>query len=355
MNPVLAQTLRAIATGGANALLRGPIAADIATTVRGDGDPGLLTTDDLAAYTVQQRTPVCLTYRDRQVCTAAPPAAGAQVLEALGLLSHFHLGELDPVGTDAAQLLVEAERSALADRARFLADPAFVAVPSAGLLASDYLTLRAQAIDLDHAAQTVRAGNPDWTGPDAPPPAAPPQADHGTSTIAVVDAKGNAVCLTTSLGGTFGSGLLVRGFVLNAAMADFAAQPELDGRPVANRLQPGKRPATSMTPAFVLDRSGGLVAVLGSAGGVRIPAYVVQGVAGLVDWALPPAGAIALPHVAGVAAGAEVEAAGLVQPLEARGQHVVQHPMLSGDAIILMHPGPEGTADKRGGGAVAAD
>ena len=110
-----------------------------------------------------------------------------------------------------------------------------------------------------------------------------------------------------------------------------------------------------MTPAFVLDAKGGLVAVLGSAGGARIPAYVVQGVAGLVDWALPPAGAIALPHVAGVAAGAEVESPGIVAALEARGQRVVQHPMRSGTAAILVQPELAGAADRRRGGAVAND
>ena len=354
VNPVLGQTLRLIATGGAAALLHGPVAADIATTVRGDSQPGLLTTDDLAAYVARKRSPVCLPYRDRQVCVAAPPAAGPEVLEALGLLTHFDLSALDPTGADAAQLLIEAERLALADRGRYLADPDFAHVPVAGLLASDYLTVRAQGIDLDHAVDVPRAGNPAWLGAGAPPAAALPQADHGTSTIAVVDAAGDAVCLTSSLGGTFGSHLMVRGFLLNAAMADFASRPELDGRPVANRIQPGKRPATSMTPAFILDQKGGLVAVLGSTGGAKIPAYVVQGVAGLVDWALPPANAVALPHVAGVAAGAEVESPAIVTALEARGQRVTQHPMESGTAAIVVQPALVGVADKRRDGAVAA-
>ena len=355
VNPVLGQTLRAIAAGGANALLHGPVAADIATTVRGDGEPGLLTTDDLAAYAARKRRPACLPYRNRSVCVAAPPAAGLQVLESLGLLSHFDLGTLDPTGADAAQLLVEAERLAAADRARYLADPDFAHVPLPGLLASDYLTVRAQGIDLDHAADDPRAGNPAWSGPGIPPAAGAPQPDHGTSTIAVVDAMGNAVCLTSSLSGVFGSHLLVRGFLLNAAMADFAPRPELDGRPVANRVQPGKRPATSMAPAFVLDDKGALLAVLGSAGGARLPAYVVQGTAGLVDWALPPADAIALPHVAGLPSGADVESPGVVAALEARGQRVTQRPMRSDTAIIATQPVLSGAADKRREGAVAAD
>ena len=355
VNPALGQTLRAIATGGANAMLHGPVAADIATTVRGDGEAGLLTTDDLAAYAARKRAPTCLPYRNRVVCVPGPPAAGPQVLQALGLLAHFDLGALDPAGADAAQLLIEAERLAEADRARYLADPDFVHVPLPGLLASDYLTIRAQGIELDHALDEPRAGNPAWSGADQPPAPNPPQPEHGTSTIAVVDALGNAVCLTSSLGGAFGSHLVVRGFLLNAAMANFAARPELDGRPVANRVQPGKRPATSMTPAFVLDDKGALVAILGSAGGARIPAYVVQGTAGLVDWALPPADAIALPHVAGIANAAEVESTGIVAALEARGQHVRQHPMQSDTAIVQTRPTATGAADRRREGAVAAD
>ncbi len=327
----------------------------MATTVRVDADPGLLTTDDLIAYAAHKRAPDCLSYRDRHVCVAAPPAAGSQVLEALGLLQHFDLGALDPAGPAAAHLLVEAERLAAADRARYLADPDFAHIPLPGLLASDYLTARAQLIDPDHAMRPPRAGNPVWTVPGVRPASSALRADHGTSTIAVVDAAGNAVSLTSSLGGTFGSHLVVRGFVLNAAMADFARQPDEYGVPVANRIEPGKRPATSMTPAFVLDRTGGLVAVLGSAGGARIPAYVVQGVAGLVDWALPPAKAVAMPHVVGLPPGAEVESADLVAPLEALGQTVTVRPMQSDSAIILVQPSLQGAVDRRREGAVAAD
>jgi gamma-glutamyltranspeptidase/glutathione hydrolase len=355
VNTALAATLRAIATGGANALLHGPIAADIATTVRVDADPGLLTTDDLIAYSARKRAPNCLPYRERTVCVASPPAAGPQVLEALGLLRHFDLGALDPDGPDAAHLLIEAERLAAADRARYLADPDFVHIPLPGLLASDYLTARAQMIDPDHAMGPPRAGNPLWAVPGVRPARSELLADHGTSTIAVVDAAGNAVCLTSSLGGAFGSHLVVRGFVLNAAMADFARRPDENGRPVANRVEPGKRPATSMTPAFVLDQKGGLVAVMGSAGGARIPAYVVQGVAGLVDWALPAAQAIAIPHVVGIPAGAEVESSDLVAPLEARGQTVTVRPMRSDSAIIQVQPTLQGAADRRREGALAED
>ncbi len=294
-NPALAQTLRQVASGGAGALMHGTIAADIATTARGDEQPGLLTTDDLAAYAAHRRTPPCVPYRGRTVCAVGGPGAGTQVLETLALLARFDLAPLDPIGAQAAELLAEAERLAMADRARFLADPDFAAPPA--LLDPDYIRARSQLIDPDHAAATVEAGEP---GRDAPP-TGPMQPDFGDDAIVVVDAAGNAVCLTSSGGPPFGSGLVVRGMALNAALADFARQPAVDGRKLANRLQPGKRPATSMTAVFVLSANGQLEAVVGGGG----PNQLAQAVTGLVDWGLLPAAALALPHVSG-AAGAVV-------------------------------------------------
>jgi gamma-glutamyltranspeptidase/glutathione hydrolase len=285
LNPALAQTLRGIATSGATALMRGPVAADIATTVRTDEQPGLLTTDDLAAYAAIRRAPVCLDYRGRTVCADGPPAGGTQVLEALGLLERFELGRLDPAGPDVAELLAEAERLASADRARYLADPDFAPAPA--LLDPAYIRFRAQLIDPRHAAASVLAGALAPPGQDAPP-AAPLQPESGTDTITVTDAAGNVVCLTSSIGPAFGSGLVVRGMALNAALADFAPQPTVDGRPVANRVEPGKRPATSLTGLFILASDGRLYAVLGSAREGNIAAQLVQAVTGLLDWP-PPA------------------------------------------------------------------
>ena len=174
-NRPLADTLRALAAGGADALHRGALAATIATTVRTDANPGLLTADDLAAYAPKQRDPVCAPYRAWVVCGVGPPSSGGPaVLQILGLLGHFDVAGLahpaDVPGADAAQLLVEAARLAFADRAMYLADADFVGVPLRGLLAADYLTARAQLIDLDHAMTGVRAGNPDWSGPNRPLP-----------------------------------------------------------------------------------------------------------------------------------------------------------------------------------------
>ena len=360
-NPALAATLRRIATDGPAALYSGAIAADIARAVRATTPPGLMTADDLAAYRPLRREPVCAPYRALTLCAAAPPSAGGiEVLQTLGLLGHFDLAGLEPGGADAAQLIIEAERLALADRDRYLGDPDFVRMPVAGLLAPDYLALRAQAIDRDHAIPAPRAGNPSWDHPSLPLAPQPAQPEHGTSDVAIIDEAGNAVAMTTTIEDVFGSRLLVDGFLLNNELTDFSFLPAIDGRKVANRLEPGKRPRSSMAPVLVLDAAGRLRAIAGSAGGARIVGYVVQALAGVIDWGLDPARALALPHVGASDNGVEVEAgtaaSGLVPALRARGQDVREATMRSGSALIVITPqGPAGAADPRREGAAAGE
>ena len=359
-NPALAETLRAIATDGGNALHRGPIAAEIATTVRADANPGLMTTDDLAAYQPKQRKPVCGTYRGNRICGMGPPSSGGiTVLQILGLLEHFNLAALDPDGADAAMLIAEAGRLAYADRARYLADTDFVAAPIAGLLAPDYLTARAQLIDLDHAIPSPRAGNPRWGAyPDAAP--APAQPEHGTSHFSIVDEAGNAVAMTTTVEDAFGARLMVRGFILNNQLTDFSFRPEIDGRPVANRVEPGKRPRSSMAPTLVFGTDGRLAYVLGSPGGGRIIGYVAQALLHLLDWREAPQAAVAAPHVLSLGEGVELEAgtkaAALAAALEARGQTPRIARIESGlQAIAITPDGMIGGADPRREGTVAGE
>ena len=374
MNPALGQTLRAIATGGANGLLRGPIAAEIATTVRGSAEAGLLTTDDLAAYLPRQREAVCAPYAGRTVCAAAPPAGGVVLLQVLGLLERAGLAAQDPAGADAAAMLMQAIQLAAADEARTLADPDFVTVPVSGLLAGPYLDLRARAINPPHnldaparepagahepggAGEPAAAGEPARTsGPAVPgnPPAGQVTPERGTASIAIVDAAGNAVAATATLGGPFGSSLFVHGFPLNAALADFAADPPPGDPAPANGMQPGKRPATAMTPALVLDADRALLAVLGSTGGSRIPAFEAHTLAGLYAWGMEPAQALALPHVAAGVLEAGTAAATLAPELQDRGQAVETMPLPSATVLITVTAERlTGAADPRSTGAAA--
>ncbi len=261
-------------------------------------------------------------------------------------------------GADAAHLLVEAERLAWADRALYLADSDFVHVPLRGLLAPDYLSVRAQLIDRDRAMDQVRAGNPDWQAPDLAP--APPQPEHGTSQISVVDDQGNAVTLTTTVQDMFGARLLVGGFLLNDELTDFSFAPSVAGRPVANRMAPGKRPRSSMAPTLVFDRAGRLRFVLGSVGGARIIGDVVQALVELLDWSVSPAQAAAAAHVSTLGETADLEAgtgaAGLAPGLEARGQKVRSYTSISGLGIIAVTPeGLTGGADPRREGVAVGD
>ena len=349
-NQPLADTMRALAAEGADALNRGAIAANISAAVRADPNPGSMTPDDLAAYTPKERSPVCGPYRGHTVCGTGPPSSGGvAVLQILGMLAHFDLPHLAPDGADAAQAIVEAERLAYADRARYLADTDFVPAPVAGLVAPDYLAIRAQAIDLDRAIPQPRAGNPLW--PSALPALAPQpsQLEHGTSDVAIVDAAGNAVALTTTIESEFGTGLMVRGFVLNNELTDFSFRPEIDGRLVANRVQPGKRPRSAMAPTLVFDNKGKLELVLGSAGGARIIGYVAQALVEMLDWHRTPAQALAAPHVLSIGDAAELEAdtpaVRLGPALAARGQKIVVRPLPSGSAAIAV------TAEGLAGGA----
>ena len=362
-NPAFAATLRAIAEQGADALHRGPIAAEIAGAVRGHANPGLLTTDDLAGYAPVEREAVCGPYRGFTVCGMPPPSSGGvAVLQILGVLAHQDM-VLDPRSPDAAHLIAEAGRIAFADRNRYLADADHVAVPLRGLLDANYLLLRAQLLDRDRAIAAPRAGNPPWQG-GAPLASQPPQPEHGTSHLSIVDAAGNVVALTTTIEDVFGARIMVRGFLLNNELTDFSFLPEVDGRPVANRVGPAKRPRSSMSPTIVFGPDGQPVVVVGSAGGSRIIGHVAQSLVAMLDWGMDPQAAVSLPRIGALNATVELEAgtaaAALAPALEARGFPVEVRVMNSGLHAIRILRGPEGTrllggADPRREGIALGD
>lgn len=327
VNPELADTLEAIARDGPAAFYRGAVARDIVAAVRGaPAAPGLLSLRDLASYRAVRRDPVCIPYRAFRVCGMGPPSSGGlAVAGILGMLEARGLAALGPADPAARHLVAEASKLAFADRARYVGDPGFVRVPAAGLLDPAYLARRGALVRADAAAEPpVAAGRP----PGAPRGGAPGGGGGrpGTTHLSVVDADGDAVSLTASIEGAFGSHLMVRGFLLNNQLTDFAFEPERDGRPAANRAGPGRRPRSSMAPTIVLDGGGAVRLAIGSPGGSRIIGYVAQALVAVLDWGLDVQAAIDLGHVVNRNGPTDLEAGtaaeGFRAALEALGHEV---------------------------------
>ena len=353
INPAYAETMRAIARDGADALHRGRIADEIIAAVQDDPvNPGSLARADLASYRAHVRPPVCLDYRRHRVCSMGPPSSGGvAMLQILGLLERFDLASFAPNSAEAVHLISEASRLAFADRNRYLADADFVTVPIDGLLDPDYLHQRALLIDPDRAMGEAVPGVPPGSEElDRADSASPELAS--TSHLSVVDSRGNAVSFTTSVERAFGSRLMVAGFILNNQLTDFSFAPEDANGAVANRVQPGKRPRSSMTPTLIFDEDGKLVATLGSPGGSRIIGFVAQSVIALLDWGLDAQAALSLPRHVNRNGATELEANTALEQLspalEALGHEVRIRPLVSGlHAIRRVGGGLEGGADPR--------
>lgn len=360
-NPELAATFRAIAAGGARSFYEGPIAEDIARTVRhATINPGTLSTGDIAAYEAKRREVLCRDYREWRVCGMPPPTSGGlTVLQILGILGNFDLASLAPGSVEAVHLISEASRLAYADRAVYIGDPDFVSVPVGAMLEPAYLTERAALIRPDRSMGEAPAGLLQDRA-EAPPQS---QGYEGLSTthLVIVDQEGDVVSMTSSIENAFGSRLMVRGFLLNNQLTDFAFRPTVGGLPVANAAAPGKRPRSSMSPTIVLDRAGGFRYAIGSPGGSRIIAYVAKALVGVLDWGLDVQAAIDLPNHVNRNGRTELERGtaleDIAEPLRDMGHEVELKSLTSG--LHGATRAPDGTiaggADPRREGMVIGD
>lgn len=358
-NPQLARTLEQIANEGPDAFYTGDNAVAIAVeTAAATPHARGMVTGDIETYAARERTPVCGAYRSYRICGMGPPSSGATtVLAILKQLERFDMQALGKDSPVAWHLFAESQRLAFADRELYLADDDFVPVPVKGLVSDAYLADRGALISAEGTMATVSAGTPPmgnatlgWADGDEPE-------EHGTSHFVAVDRWGDAVSYTSTVEGSFGSGLMVGGYYLNNELTDFSFSPEKDGRAVANRVQPGKRPRSSMAPTLVFDSSGRLVLALGAAGGPTIPVQVAKALIGWIDWRLPAREAIALPMLYSpgdtvmIEPGTALEA--MKPALEALGHKgITARPMpLKANAAERTATGWTGAADPRSEGA----
>lgn len=396
-NPELAAVLRRIATEGSNAFYTGEVAEAMVRKVREHPQsPGRLSPGDLADYEVAVRSPLCFVYsaqpparpwgqarpRDVRICGMPPPSSGTLALgQILGLLTHTPAAKLPPQrspqglrpGPQWLHLYTEASRLAFADRALYVADPDYVPPPGnrwMSLLEEDYLARRARLIDSDPKARRMREAPPGIpAGVQQSLAPMPRQPEYGTSHLSIVDAEGRALAMTSSIEAAWGARLMVNrglglsgGFLLNNQLTDFSFVPRSpSGAPIANRVEPRKRPRSSMTPVLVFDRPrGDFLLSGGSPGGAYIIHYTGKLLYGHLHWGLDVQQAINLPNVAAFGGPVLLESdrfpPATLQALRERGHEVKEQALPSGlQAIQVRGQGLYGGADPRREGIVKGD
>lgn len=356
-NPAYGRTLRLLAAQRSRGFYEGPLAHDIVRTVReAPRNPGDLVQADLSRYDIRVRDPVCGRYRTYRVCGVPPPSSGGiAVLQVLRMLEPYDVASMGPASFWSVHFVSEAERLAYADRSVYVADPAFFDVPS-GLLDEQYLRERSLLITTTGSSGVAAPGDPGRRTARAAAVAYGRDAAAefpSTSQIAIVDGAGNAVSMTTTIEDGFGSRLMTDGgFLLNNELTDFSFVPDENGKPVANRVEPGKRPRSTMAPTIAYDAQGRVAIVTGSPGGSAIVEYVVKTLLAIIDWRLDVQAATALPNFGSrngpteLEQGTEVEA--LAPRLRALGHVVSVGEATSGvQAIVRTQRGLRGGADPR--------
>lgn len=358
-NPALAEVLRRVASEGVSAFYRGEIAQDIVHAVQSHTRRGTLSEQDLAEYRALEREPVCSRYRQYQLCGMGPPSSGPiAVMQMLGMLQQHEVASMLPGSREAVHYFAEAGRLAFADRERYVADPAFVSVPVTAMLDSRYLAWRGALIDARQSMGVAQAGDPSGMLKQRGEGDAVDQAS--TTHLVAIDAQGNAVSMTSTIESEFGSKIFVRGFLLNNQLTDFSLLPtDPQGRAVANRVEPRKRPRSSMSPIIVLKDDKPYL-LIGSPGGSSIILYVAKTLMGVLDWKLDIQQAIALPNMGSRNRDTELEQGSglesLQQALRQSGHRASIAPSPSGVHAIMIQPDAlSGGADPRREGVALGD
>ncbi|MBB6124706.1 gamma-glutamyltransferase [Sphingobium subterraneum] len=357
-NPKLAAFLQRLAAEGPEAFYTGSNAEAISAAVGAAARNATgMTPADIAAYRAKERPAVCSHYRVYTLCGMGPPSSGATtVFQILGMLERFDLAKLGKDNPLSWHLIAQAMRLAYADREIYGADRDFVDVPVAGLLDPAYMRRRSALISMIRAPEKYEAGTP----PGARPRTPAVQAEvPGTTHFVAVDGAGSIVSMTSTVEGPFGSQIAVNGYMLNNELTDFTFAPEKDGAPVANRVEPGKRPLSSMAPTIVYDARGKAVFTVGAAGGKTIIMQVAKALIAHLDWGLSAQDSIELGLVYFNADGLALEqgssAEALKLPLESLGHHVsVGTWALKANAAELTTTGWVGAADPRSPGVALA-
>ena len=360
-NPALATYLTTLATRGPEAFYTGANAAAIVRTVNtASHNPSPMILGDLATYSAKERPPVCGTYRGYRLCGMGPSSSGGiAVIQTLKMLERFDMAKLGPNSPTSWHLIAESMRLAYADRDKYLGDPDYVSVPVAGLLDPAYLAERSKLISPSNTMASAVAGTP----AGAPKMALGVEGqEHGTSSFAIADASGQIASITSTIESGFGSGLMVNGYFLNNELTDFSFVPSVDGVAVANRVEGGKRPRSSMAPMIVTGPDGHARLAVGAAGGPTIPAQVLKAIIGVIDWKLSAQAAIAQPVIFApsgptVYVESDTPLEGMIPALTALGHRDIQtrpHGTFKANAIEWKAGRWAGGADPRSEGAAVS-
>jgi len=355
INKDYAKTLNSYAQSGAKIFYDGDIAKNIIEAVQNyASNPGLLAGEDFKSYSIKERPPICGPYREYIVCGMGEPSSGGlTILQALGMLEHF---DLSAQNAQSWHIIAQASTLAFADRNHYMADSDFVKTPGMALLAPEYLKTRAALITPDAPLKEITHGTPKgWdentnrTGDTLDRP--------GTTHISIIDQYGNAVSLTSSIEYAFGSQMMVNGFLLNNQLTDFSFSPtDENNADIANRVEPHKRPRSSMSPTIVFDQNGAPVLILGSAGGSRIINHVLQRIIAVIDWDMPIDKALSAPHILSRDGTIEMETEELKAALESKSNKVEIKDITSGlTAIHIKNNRINAAADPRREGLAMGD